>query len=105
MSRVHITSRQHVIQSERMDPWEHVQHWRWQTVTRPLRNRDHDQLLVWRWNFLDDDREWKNKYVTEMTEESQDDHIDDIGDNTGKLVAEARPKQTPSPTSSSPTIT
>ena len=35
-----------------------------------------------------------NKYVTEMTEDTQEDHIDYIGDCTGKLVAEARPKQT-----------
>ena len=33
-----------------------------------------------------------NKYVTEMTEETQENHVDDIGDGTGKLVAEARPK-------------
>ena len=46
-----------------------------------------------------------NKYVTEMWEETQENHVDDIGDSTGKPVAKARPKQTPSPTSSSPTIT
>ena len=47
----------------------------------------------------------RNKYVTEMSEETQEDHIDHIGERTGKFVAKARPKQTPSPTSSSPTIT
>ena len=46
-----------------------------------------------------------NKYVTEMTEETQENHIDDIGDSTGKPVARARPKQTSVPTTSSPTIT
>ena len=35
-----------------------------------------------------------NKYVTEMTEKTQDDHIDCIGERTGKPVAKARPKQT-----------
>ena len=34
-----------------------------QLPSRPLRNRDHDQLFVWRWNsFLGDDREW-NKQI------------------------------------------
>ena len=52
-----------------------------------------------------DDREWKNKYVTEMTEETQENLIDDIGDSTGKPVAEAGPKQASIPTTSSPTVT
>ena len=47
----------------------------------------------------------KNKCVTEMTEETQEDHIDHIGDRKGKLVAKARPKQTSIPTTSSPTVT
>ena len=47
----------------------------------------------------------KNKNVTEMSEETQENHIDDIGDSTGKLVAKARPKQTATPMSSSPTVT
>ena len=38
-----------------------------------------------------------NKYVTEMTEETQDDHIDYIGESAGKLVAKTRPKQTSIP--------
>ena len=46
-----------------------------------------------------------NKYVTEMTEETQDDHIDYIGESTGKFVAKARPKQTSTPTTSSSTVT
>ena len=45
-----------------------------------------------------------NKYVTEMSGETQENHTDDIGDSTGKLVARARPKQTPSSMLSSPTI-
>ena len=40
-----------------------------------------------------------------MTEETQENHIDYIGDGTGKLVASARPKQTSMPTTSSPTVT
>ena len=44
-----------------------------------------------------------NKYVTEMTEETQDDHVDYIGESTGKLVAKSRPKQTSIPTTSFPT--
>ena len=61
--------------------------------------------------FGDETRSWVmivngiNKYVTEMTEETQENHIDEIGDSTGKLITKARPKQTPSPTSSFPTIT
>ena len=47
----------------------------------------------------------RNKNVTEMSEETQENHIDDIGDSTGKPVAKVRPKQTPRPTSSFPTTT
>ena len=47
----------------------------------------------------------KNKYVTEMTEETQENRVDDIGDSTGKLVAKARPNQTSMPTTASPTVT
>ena len=46
-----------------------------------------------------------NKYVTDMTEETQDDDINCIGESTGTLVAKARPKQTSMPTSSSSTTT
>ena len=46
-----------------------------------------------------------NKNVTEMTEETQEDHIDDIRDCAGKLVAEARPKQTSMTTTFSSTAT
>ena len=42
-----------------------------------------------------------NTYVTEMTEATQDDHIDYIGESTGKLVAKARLTQTSTPTTSS----
>ena len=53
MSRAHITSTQHIIQSERMDPWEHEDRsslgGSWQLPSRPLLNRDHDPLF-----FLDD---------------------------------------------------
>ena len=35
-----------------------------------------------------------NKYVTEMSEETQENRTDDIGDGTGKPVAKARPKHT-----------
>ena len=67
MSRVYFTSRQRILQSERMDPWEHEDRSSFgggsQSPSRPLRNRDHDQLLIWRWNlFLGDDREW-NKQI------------------------------------------
>ena len=44
-----------------------------------------------------------NKYVMEMTEQTQDDHLGYIGERTGKLVAKARPKQTSTPTTSSKT--
>ena len=46
-----------------------------------------------------------NKYVAEMSDETQENRTDDIGDSTGRLVAKARPTQTPRPTSSSPTVT
>ena len=46
-----------------------------------------------------------NKYVTEMSEETQENHIDVIGDRTRKPVAKARSKQTSMPTTSSPTVT
>ena len=46
-----------------------------------------------------------NKYVTELTEETQDDHIDYVGECTGKPVAKARPKQTSMATTSSSTAT
>ena len=45
-----------------------------------------------------------HKYVTELTEEAQENHNDDIGNNTGKLVAKASKKQTSMPTTSSPTV-
>ena len=45
-----------------------------------------------------------NKYVEEMSNETQENRTDDIGDSTRRLVANARPKQTPRPTSSSPTV-
>ena len=46
-----------------------------------------------------------NKYVTDMSEETQDHHMDHIGECTGKLVAKARPKQTSIPTTSSSATT
>ena len=46
-----------------------------------------------------------NKFVTEMSDETQENRTDDIGDSTWRFFAKARPKQTPRPTSSSPTIT
>ena len=46
-----------------------------------------------------------NKYETEVSEGTQENHIDDIGDSTGKFVAKAGPKQTPIPTTSSSTAT
>ena len=61
--------------------------------------------------FGDGTRSWvmvvngTNKHVTELTEETQENHIDDFGDSTGKPVARARPKQTSVPTTSSPTVT
>ena len=104
MSRVHFTSRQLIIQSERMDPLEHEDRSHFgggsQWPSRPSRNRDHDQPFIWRWNlFLGDDREW-NKQIRERGTASTT--LDTV---TRKLVAEARPKQTSVPTTSSPTVT
>ena len=39
-----------------------------------------------------------NQYVTEKSKETEEDHIDRIGDNTGKFVGKPRPKQTSMPT-------
>ena len=61
--------------------------------------------------FDDGTRSWvmivngKNKYVTETSEEARENHIDDIGECTGKPFAKARPKQTSMPTTSSPAVT
>ena len=42
--------------SERMDPWEHEDRSSFgsgsKLPSRPLRNRDHDELLIWRWNLV-----------------------------------------------------
>ena len=46
-----------------------------------------------------------NKYVTEMIEETQDDHIDHIGECTRKPVAKVRQKQTSMTAASSSTTT
>ena len=46
-----------------------------------------------------------NEYVTEMSEEAQENHIDDIGDSTGKPVVKARSKETSILTTSSPAVT
>ena len=64
---VFFTSRQRSLQSERMDPWEHEDRSSFgisrQLPSRPLRNRDHDQLFIWWWNlFLGNDRQW-NKQI------------------------------------------
>ena len=46
-----------------------------------------------------------DKDVTEMTEETQNEHIEYIGESAGEPVAKARPKQTSTPTTSSSTVT
>ena len=55
-----------LVQSERMDPWEHEDRPSFggsSQLPSTLRNRDHDQLLIWRWNsFMGDDCEW-NKQI------------------------------------------
>ena len=62
-------------------------------------------------SFCDGTRSWVmivngiNKYVTEMAEETQDDHIDYIGESTGNPVAKARPKRKSMPTTSCSTTT
>ena len=100
MSRVHTTSRQPIVQSERMDPSEHEDRsslgggsW---SSSRPSRNRDqgrHGIEIMIESIFGDGTCSWVmivngiNKYVTQMTEEPQEDHIDYIGDCTGKPVA------------------
>ena len=109
MSRVYCTSRHRSIQSKRMDPWEHEDRSSLEVAVSHHQgrcgNRDHDRIPIWCWNqFLGSDREW-NKYVTELTEETQDDHIGYVGECTGKPLAKARPKQTSMATTSSSTAT
>ena len=110
MLRVHITSKWWIILSERMDPWKHEDRsssgCSRQFSSRPLRNRDHDRILCG-----DGPCSWMmivngiNKYVTKMSEEFQQNQIDDMGDSTGQPVAKATPKQTPSSMLSSATVT
>ena len=93
-----------------MDPWEHEDRFSFgggsPSPSRPLRNRDHDQLLIWRSNlFLGDDRERNEPRRDGNNKKNQENHIDDAGDRTGKPVAKARPKQTSMPTTSSSTVT
>ena len=108
MSRVHITSRRHVFQSERVGTRRSVQFL--EVAVSYHQGRDGIEIMI-NSPFGDGTRSWVmimngiNKYVTEMSEETQENQIDDYGDSTGKLVAKVRPKQTPSSTSSSPTIT
>ena len=103
-------SRQRSIQSKRMHPWEHEDQFSFgggsHSPSRPLRNRYHQSFLFWFWKlFLIMIVNGIKKYVKEMTEETQVDHIDYIGDSTGKFLAKARPEQTSIPTTSSPTVT
>ena len=79
---------------------------RWHGMSGWIENPTPDNSL-----FGDGTRSWVmivngiNKYVTEMSEETQENHIDDIGDSTGKPIARARPNQTSMPMCSSPTVT
>ena len=62
-SRVHITSRWPLIQSERMDPWKHEDRssvgGSSHSPPRPPRDRDQNQILIWRWiSFMGCDRKW-----------------------------------------------
>ena len=78
-----------------------VQLWRWQSVT--IKAGTQSRIMI-ESLFGDGTCSWVmivngiDKYVTETTEETQDDHIDYIGECTGKIVAKARPKQTSIPT-------
>ena len=76
---------------------------RWRLAVSYHQGRHGIEIMI-NSSFSDGTRSWvmivngKNKYVTEETQVNQ---IDDIGDGTGTPVANARPKHTPSPTSSS----
>ena len=92
---------------KRMDPWEHEDRSSFgggsRSSSRPLRNRDHDRILIWWWNlFL-----WMEKTNTwrKWWRKPERTNIDYIGDCTGKPVAQARPKQTSMMTTSSSTAT
>ena len=103
MSRVYFTSRQRIIQSEGMDPWEREDR-------SSFAGGSQSEIMI-ESLFDAGTCSWVmivngiNKYVTEMAEETQEVHIDHIGDSTGELVAKARSKQTLVPTTSSPTVT
>ena len=85
-----------------------VQLWRWQSVSH--QGRYGIEIMI-ESSFGDGTCSWVmivngiTKYVTEMIEDTQHDHIDYIGECTGKLVAGARPKQTSTTTTSSSTTT
>ena len=82
--------------------------WRWQSVI--IKARYGIEIMI-ESLFGDGTCSWVvivngiNKYVTEMTEETQKNHIDDIGDSTMKPVAKTKPKQTSISTNSSQTVT
>ena len=108
MSRVYSSSRRQIIPKKRMDPWEHQDRSSFgggRQSSWTLRKWDRD-LLVWRWNsFMGYDCEW-NKQIRNgnLGRNPREPHRWQ-GDSAGKPAAKARPKRTPSPTSSSPTIT
>ena len=99
MSRVHITSRWPIIQSERMDSWEHEDRSSFgggsQSSSRTIRSRDHDTIFLEWWNlFLGHDRERISTWRRWLRRPKE---------STGELGAKARPKQTSTPTTSSTT--
>ena len=94
MSRVFSSSRRQIIPNERMDPWEHEDGPALEVAVS--HHQGHHGIEIMIQSLLGERTcvmivHGTNKHVTEMIEEIQDDHIDYIGESTGKLVTEARP--------------
>ena len=81
MSRIHFTSTQRIIQSERMDPWENTKISPTLEVAVSHRQGRYGIEIIIESSFGDGTCSWVmivngiNKYVTEMTEETQDTSI------------------------------
>ena len=91
-----------------MDPWTHED--RGPVLEVAVSYRQGRYGIEIRINFLFDDgsHSWimivngLNTYVTEMSEETQENRDDEIGDSAGRLAAKARPKHTSMPMPSFP---
>ena len=109
MSRIHNTSRWRIIQSKRMDPWKHEDRSSIGGHSQYHQGRYATEIRI-NSLFGDGSQSWVmickrlNKYVTEMSQEMQEDRNDERGASAGTPAAKARPKQTSLPRLSSPRV-